>query len=99
MTKVANCIEEKNRAKYCIYLRSVLLKDAVSDKFYYAIYQCPSLGTPASDLTLNLSQTEQIVFINTPVKIQKSFMDSPFLVLLCIGQFRRFFLKRLHPRK
>jgi hypothetical protein len=94
-----NCIDEKNRATHCIYLRSTFLENAVNDEFYYAICQCPSLSPTVSDLTLNLNQTEQIVFINTPDKIQKNFTDSPFLVLLCIGRFRRFFLNHLHPLK
>jgi hypothetical protein len=94
-----NCLEEEKRAAHCIYLRNALLEDMGSDKFYYAVYPSPSLTQTDLKLRLPPNQSEQIVFINTPVKIQKSFMESPFLVLLCIGRFRRFFLNRLHPPK
>ena len=90
-------VEEKNRKKHCIYLRSTDLKDGVTAKFYYAIYQCPYLSQPTAKLTLKKRPDEEVLFINTPAKIQKRFAVSPFLVLLCIGQFRRYFLDRLHP--
>jgi hypothetical protein len=89
-------VDEKIRKKHCIYLRSAELKDGVKTKFYYAVYQYPSLSQSANKLILKKNSEEKVLFINTPAKIQKRFGASPFLVLLCIGQFRQYFLNRLH---
>ncbi|MGD9212730.1 MAG: hypothetical protein PVI90_18240 [Desulfobacteraceae bacterium] len=42
-----------------------------------------------------LTTTDEFTFINTPVKMRSTFGDSPFLMLLCIGQFRKYFLQCL----
>jgi hypothetical protein len=89
-------VDEKIRKKHCIYLRSTDLKDGVKTKFYYAICQCPPLSPDTSKLKSKNNLDQEAVFINTPAKIQKRFGASPFLVLLCIGQFRQYFLNRLH---
>ena len=89
--------EEKIRKKHYIYLRSPDSKYGLITKFYYAIYQCPPLNQSAFKTTEKKNPSKDVIFINTPAKIQKRFAASPFLVLLCIGQFRQYFLSRLHP--
>lgn len=92
-------LEEQCRQRFCLYIRRADETGANMDGFAYAVGVLSEVGLSDENIDLRRWQHKTVNFINNPDEIKKYFLQSPFVVLLSIGPFRRYFLNRICPKR
>ena len=87
---------EKIKTKYAIYIQKGEMKGRDQENFGYAVVSC----LPSDSETFKYGEQSEglqiVEFINSSEEMQRRFFATPFLNLLLIGRFRKWFLSRLH---
>lgn len=79
----------------CVLIRCPDNWKGEKSDYCYLVTIYPNLINDGGSLA-PVIEAGEVIFINTPLEMRKDFGESPFIVLLCIGQFRRYLLQRLH---
>ncbi len=89
--------DEKIKDNYGIFIRKGDMKIGGQEILAYAVAPISAITSELSDQVEPVNNLQAIEFINTSESIRNFFFETPYIHYLPVGQFRKWFLDRLHP--